>query len=236
MEDIFGKALLDYLEGNDRENIKTNSSVAGKDLMPLSYLFRAFEEMPLLEQKALELCKGSVLDIGCGAGPHSLWLQNHGFKVTALDSSKGAIDTCRSLGIEKTVHCGVLDYSGTTFDTLLLLMNGIGIVGRLALLVTYLEHFKKLLNPGGQVLMDSSNIIYMYEEDDDGGVWIPGDRDYYGEVEFTMEYKGQKSPSFYWLYLDFNTLENAAMAHGFTCDLVSQGEHYDYLARLTLKK
>lgn len=235
MEDIFGKALLDYQNGNDWEDIKTHSSVAGEDVMPLPYLFRNFDEMPVLEQMALKLCKGRILDIGCGAGPHSLWLQNNGFAVTALDASKGAVEASRSNGVEKTVHAEILSYSGTTFDTLLLLMNGIGIVGRLAMLGTYLEHFKKLLSPNGQVLMDSSDIIYMYEADDDGGVWIPGDKDYYGEVEFTMKYKGQKSNSFKWLYIDFDTLANAAEAHGFRCELVSQGEHYDYLARLTLK-
>lgn len=235
MEDIFGKALLDYQKGNDWEDIKTYSSVAGEDVMPLPYLFRSFDEMPLLEQQALKLCRGSVLDIGCGAGPHSLWLQNNGFEVMALDTSKKAVEVSRLQGIEKTVHSDILQYSGTTFDTLLLLMNGIGIVGRLALLDTYLKHFKKLLNPGGQILMDSSDIIYMYEADQDGGVWIPADSDYYGEVTFTMEYKGQKGNPFYWLYLDFNTLKNAANAHGFICELVSKGEHYDYLARLTPK-
>ncbi len=93
--DIFGKALLDYQKGNYIEDIKTISSLDEEDIIPVPYLFRNYEEMPVIEQKALQLCRGSVLDIGCGAGSHSLYLQEKEFQVTALDSSQGAIETCK---------------------------------------------------------------------------------------------------------------------------------------------
>ncbi|UJH66633.1 bifunctional 2-polyprenyl-6-hydroxyphenol methylase/3-demethylubiquinol 3-O-methyltransferase UbiG [Allomuricauda sp. SCSIO 65647] len=235
MDDILGRALLDFQKGAYTEDIKTFSSLDEEDVMPLPYLFRNYSEMPKLEQKALHLCQGKILDIGCGAGSHSLYLQGQGHEVTCIDSSKGAVDTCGLRGLTKVIYGDILTYSGTTFDTLLLLMNGIGIVGRLEKLTFYLDHFKKLLKPGGQILMDSSDIIYMYDQDEDGGRWIPGELNYYGEVQFTLEYKGKRSDPFDWLYIDYNTLRNIAETNDFSCELVSQGEHYDYLARLTIK-
>lgn len=231
--DIFGQALLDYHNGNYTQDIITYSSLDEEDIIPVPYLFRTFEKMPLLEQKALELCKGHVLDIGCGAGSHSLYLQENGYKVTGLDNSIGAIKTSKLRGVEETIHASILDFKNQKFDTLLLLMNGIGIAGKLSGLKDFLTHLKSLLKPNGQILLDSSDIIYMFDADDDGGHWIPDTFDYYGEVTFTMQYCEQKSNPFSWLYLDFNTLQNAASDNALHCELVSEGEHYDYLARLT---
>lgn len=235
--DIFGQALLDYHKGNYTQDIITYSSLDEEDTIPLPYLFRTFEKMPPLEQKALELCKGHVLDIGCGAGSHSLYLQENGCKVTGLDSSKGAIKTSKLRGVEETILASILDYKKQKFDTLLLLMNGIGIAGKLTLLKGFLTHLKSLLKPNGQILLDSSDIIYMFDEDDDGPDsyrdWIPDSVTYYGEVIFTMQYHEQKSNPFSWLYLDFNTLQTAALDNELSCELVSEGEHYDYLAKLT---
>lgn len=233
--DVFGEALLDYQKGMYSEDIKTFSSLDEEDLMPLPHLFRSYNKMPILEQRALKLCQGNILDIGAGAGNHSLFLQEKGFQTTALDISLGAIETCRLRGVKNTIHKSILNYSGTKFDTLLLVMNGIGIVEKLINLDNYLKHFKLLLKPTGQILVDSSDIIYMYKQDEDGGYWIPDNSTYYGEVEFTMEYKNMKSNPFWWLYLDYNTLKNTCEANGLNCELVSDGEHYDYLARLTLK-
>lgn len=233
-EDLLGTALVDYVNNNYTEDLKTYSSLDEEAVMPLPYLFRTFEEMPMLEQKALELSKGSILDIGCGAGSHSLWLQNNNHKVTALDTSPGAIAVCKKRGIAHCVESEFLTLATGTYDTLLLLMNGIGIAGKLKHLPDYLTHFKKLLKPGGKVLLDSSDIIYMFDQDEDGGYWTPGNVDYYGEVSFTFSYKNQIGPKFDWLYLDFNTLAYYAETHGFTCELLAEGEHYDYLAKLTV--
>tara|TARA_A100000171_G_C2106510_1_gene132595 strand:+ start:452 stop:1165 length:714 start_codon:yes stop_codon:yes gene_type:complete len=233
-KDILGKAVLDYQTGNYSEDIKTYSSLDEEDMIPIPYLFRDFKKMPALEQKALKLCKGNILDIGCGAGSHSLYLQKKGFDVTALDQSPGAIETCKLRGIEHTVLQGIQDFKLQKYDTLLMLMNGIGIVGKLKNIDQFLSHLKSLLKPKGQILLDSSDIIYMYDEDEDGGYWIPDDQNYYGEVTFEMEYRGERSDPLDWLYLDYNTLQRAANANNLTCELVSKGKHYDYLAKLTL--
>ncbi len=232
-KDILGRALLDYQSGKYSEDIKTYSSLDEEDIIPIPYLFRDFKKMPLLEQKALKLCKGNILDIGCGAGGHSLYLQKKGFTVTALDQSPGAIETCKLRGLEHTVLQTVQDFKLQKYDTLLMLMNGIGIVGKLRNIDLFFSHLKTLLKPNGQILLDSSDIIYMYEEDEDGGYWIPDDQNYYGEVTFVMEYQGEKSEPLDWLYLDYNTLQRAAFANNLSCELVSKGKHYDYLAKLT---
>ena len=231
--DIIGNALLDYQTKGIPTNITTFSSLDEEDNMSVAYLFRGYEQMPLLERKALQLCRGNILDIGCGAGSHTMYLQQKGHDVTALDRSSGAVEVCKLRGVTKTENKDILNFSGIKFDTLLLLMNGIGLVGTLQGLRTHLKHFKKLLHTKGQVLMDSSNIIYMFEQDRDGGFWVPGKETYYGEVQFTMGYQVQKGTPFPWLYIDFETLNAICFLEGFNCELVSEGEHYDYLARLT---
>ncbi len=236
MTDIFGKALLDFHSGNYTEDIKTYSSLGDEDVIPLPYLFRSFEGMPEIEQKALEMAQGKVLDIGCGAGSHTLYLQNAGFDVTGLDHSEGAIAVCKKRGVRSLVHSSILDFHDTQFDTLLLLMNGIGLCGTLEKLYDFLAHLKSLLSPEGQILLDSSDIVYMFDEDEDGGIWVPGDREYYGEVTFSMKYKQHQDPPFDWLYLDFNMLKECCNSQDLDCELVISGKHYDYLARLSLKR
>ncbi|WP_422860787.1 class I SAM-dependent methyltransferase [Flagellimonas sp. S174] len=234
-KDILGNALLDYHNDRYSEDIITFSSLDEQDTIPLPYLFRSYKEMPKIEQSALELSFGKVLDIGCGAGSHSIFLQEKGHIVIGLDSSPGAIEVCKLRGLKSTVHSKIEYYKEEQFDTLLLLMNGIGLAGRLSSLEGFLIHLMELLKPNGQILLDSSDIIYMFDQDEDGGVWVPGDKKYYGEVTFSMEYKGQRGEVFDWLYLDFNTLKECCNSLNLNCELVISGEHYDYLAKLSVK-
>ncbi|KDN53724.1 class I SAM-dependent methyltransferase [Flavobacterium seoulense] len=235
MKDLFGKAILDFKTKNSPENLITETSISEEDEMSVAYLFRDFNEMPKLEQKALELTKGKTLDVGCGAGSHSLYLQNEkNLDVTAIDISKNAIEACQLRGVASVKAANILDLdSNEKFDTILLLMNGTGIFGTLAKTDQFLQKLKSLLKPNGQILIDSSDIIYMFDQDEDGAYEIPANG-YYGELEFSISYKGEKEATFPWLYLDYNTLQNAAFANGLQCELILEGEHYDYLARLSL--
>ena len=235
MKDLFGKAILDYQTNNSPEDILTETSISEADEMSVAYLFRNYNEMPKLEQKALQLAKGKVLDVGCGAGSHALELQNErNLEVTAIDISENAVKACQLRGIENVKVANILDLdSENKFDTILLLMNGTGIFGTLNETAKYLQKLKSLLNEGGQILIDSSDLIYMFDQDEDGAYSIPADG-YYGELTFTVQYKGETEETFPWLYLDYNTLQNAANANGLQCELIAEGEHFDYLARLTL--
>ena len=235
MKDLFGKAILDYQTNNSPEDLITETSISEADEMSVAYLFRNYSEMPKLEQKALQLAKGKVLDVGCGAGSHALELQNERkLDVTAIDISENAVKACQLRGIENVKVANILDLdSENKFDTILLLMNGTGIFGTLNETAKYLQKLKSLLNEGGQILIDSSDLIYMFDQDEDGAYSIPADG-YYGELTFTVQYKGETEETFPWLYLDYNTLQNAAIANGLQCELIAEGEHFDYLARLTL--
>lgn len=234
MKDLFGKAILDYQINNSPEDLITETSISEEDEMSVAYLFRSYNEMPKLEQKALQLAKGRTLDVGCGAGSHSLYLQNErNIDVTAIDISENAIEACTLRGLKKVKVQNILSLENEKFDTILLLMNGTGIFGTLKETANYLQKLKSLLNPNGQILIDSSDIIYMFDNDEDGGKWIPCDN-YYGELTFKIRYKNETEDEFPWLYLDYNTLQNAAFANGLQCELIFEGEHYDYLAKLSL--
>jgi len=233
-KDLFGKAMLDFATNNNPENIVTETNISEADEMDVSYLFRSFKEMPKLEQKALKLAKGKILDVGCGAGSHALYLQENDFEVMAIDISANAIETCKLRGINNAVVLNLLEIDTTLkFDTIYLLMNGTGIFGKLKNIDQYLSKLKELLTPTGQILIDSSDIVYMFDEDEDGGKWIPMYSDYYGELIFNVSYKGEQEEPFDWLYLDYNTLQNACIAQNLNCELVTEGEHFDYLARIT---
>lgn len=234
MLDLFGKAILDYQTQNAPEPLITATSISDEDEMDVAYLFRPYNLMPKIEQKALQMAYGKVLDVGSGAGSHALSLQNdRNLDVTAIDISENAVQTCKLRGVRNCMTVDVLEFdSEEKFDTIILLMNGTGIFETLSKTALYLRKLKTLLKVNGQILIDSSDLIYMFDEDEDGGLWIPSEN-YYGELTFTVKYKGETEVPFPWLYLDYNTLQNAAFANGFLCELISEGEHYDYLARLT---
>ena len=240
MKDLFGKAILDFQTNNSPEDLITETTISDEDEMSVAYLFRDFSVMPKLEQQALLLSKGKVLDVGCGAGSHSLYLQKEkNLEVTAIDISHNAVEACRLRGISDVFEIDILEYnSDEKFDTILLLMNGTGIFGKLENVSKYLQKLKSLMTENGQILIDSSDIIYMFDEDDsedsEGGKWYSGPA-YYGELEFTISYKGEKEVPFPWLYMDYTTLQNAAVANGLQCELILEGDHFDYLARLTYK-
>lgn len=233
MKDLFGQALLDFQKGAFTEDIMTSTNISDDDTLPISYLFRNFKEMPKLEQKALKLAKGHVLDVGCGAGSHSLYLQEKGFQLKSIDISEGAIEVCKLRGVKNAEVKNILNET-ETYDTILLLMNGTGIFQELSQLSKYLKHLKSLLHLNGQILIDSSDIKYMYE-DEDGGFWIDAHANYYGELDYYLSYKGNKQTPIKWLYLDFETLQLACETVGLQCELILEGDHFDYLAKLSLE-
>ena len=232
MKDLFGKAIFDYQTNNSPEDLLTETSISEADEMDVAYLFRSYAEMPKLEQKAMQICQGKILDVGCGAGSHALYLQDNGFDISAIDISEKAIETCRLRGLKKSKVQNILNLKDEKFDTILLLMNGTGIFETLKQTSKYLQKLKSLLNNGGQIVLDSSDIIYMFDKNQDGSYLVPTNG-YYGELTFTVAYKKETEQSFPWLYLDYNTLQNAANANGLECELILEGNHYDYLAKLT---
>ena len=231
MKDLMGNAIWDYFHNGNTEDLQTETSISELDELPVDYLFRDFQGMNKIEQKALKLAQGKILDIGAGAGSHSLYLQNERkLDVTALDISPKSIEVCQLRGIQKTVAQNMLEFSGETFDTILLLMNGTGIFQSLNVIDVYLQKLFSLLNKNVQILIDSTDILYMFDTDEDGGVLIPANG-YYGELDYIVHYKNESEDPIKWLYLDFNTLQNAAENNGFKIEKVLQEED-SYLAKL----
>lgn len=234
MKDLMGRAIWDYFYQENPEDLQTETSISELDDLPVSYLFRNYKEMNALEQKALDLSFGKVLDVGAGAGSHSLYLQNkRNLDVTALDISPKSIEICKARGVKNAVCEDFLKFSEGKFDTILLLMNGTGIFQSLEHIDQYLQKLKNLISENGQILIDSTDILYMYDQDDDGGVLVPA-TGYYGELDYYVHYKGESELPMKWLYLDFNTLKNAAIANGFKIQKIKQLDD-SYLAKLTVK-
>ncbi len=233
--DAYGAGFLDYLSGKKDKVFSVHCNIAETDSIPVSYFFRTWKDFPEIEQKALSFCKGRVLDVGAGTGVHSLYLQSQNFDVTAIEMSKGAVEVMQKRGVSKTKHCDFYSLENEKFDTILLLMNGLGVVGRIDNLPVFFEQLKKLLAPGGQIIVDSSDLIYLYQEED-GSCMIDLNGPYYGEVEYKIDYRDIKGESFEWIFIDKGTFANAAEANGFKFELLYEDEHYLYLSRLTLQE
>ena len=226
-----GAAILDYQTKGKAGKLSILSSMFEEDEMPVKHLFRNLEEMPMLEQKALSLAKGKVLDVGAGAGCHALALQAQSIAVKAIDISPLSCEAMELRGVMDAECINLFDeHLETGFDTILLLMNGTGIAGKIENLPALFNRLKALLNKGGQILIDSSDIKYIYENED-GSFGINLNAAYYGEVDYQMVYKDVKGDSFDWLYVDFPLLKSIAESCGLHGELIAEGEHYDYLAR-----
>ena len=234
-KDPMGTAILDYLEHGKADKLRVFSSQFDEDEIPVRTLFRTEKQMAPLERTALQLATGRILDVGAGSGCHSLILQAAGKEVEAIDISPLSVEVMRKRGVKQATQANLFNESFCgSYDTLLMLMNGSGIIGRLENLPAFFRKAKQLLRPGGSILMDSSDLRYLYE-DEDGSFVIDIAGDYYGEVDFKMQYKDIIGDQFDWLYIDFQTLSLYAAQNGFKAERVKEGKHYDYLAQLRPK-
>ena len=232
--DPIGQAIHNYYFDNDKEFLDVDSNYTENEEIDPARFFREFKEMPDLEKTALDRCHGRILDVGAGAGSHALELQTRGFDVTALDKSELAVAVMLQRGIAKVIHEDIFRLKSDNFDTILLLMNGIGIAGTIEGLKKLLTHLKLLLAPKGQILLDSTDIFYLFEEED-GSVWTDlASGDYYGEMTYTVNYKKDITATFPWLFIDFETLSGIAAECGFSCELAGEGADNDFLARLSI--
>ena len=232
--DPMGRAIAEYWKTKTADRLRVFSRMFEEDDIPLTTLFRSYEDMPEIERKALDMAKGRILDVGAGAACHSLVLQKRGLDVTAIDISPLSVETMKERGVMNVIEQDFFTLEGQ-YDTILLLMNGIGIVGTLERMPEFFRQLNKILVPGGQVLCDSSDISYVFE-DEEGMIDIPNEMDYYGEHSFRMQYKDTIGEPFDWLYIDADTLKEKAGRFGYAVEVVAEGEHYDYLARITKKE
>lgn len=235
-KDPMGVAIAEYHRTGRAGTLRVFSSQFDEDEIPVEQLFRTIDDMPLVEQRALALARGKILDVGAGSGCHALALQNMGKEVTAIDISELSVEVMCERGVRDARAVDLYDERFVEqFDTILLLMNGSGIIGNMEGMERFFYRMKQLLRPRGCIYMDSSDLKYLFEEED-GSFLIDMAGDYYGVVDFRMQYKQVKGEGFDWLYIDFDTLSYYAEQYGFCAEVVCVGEHYDYLAALRMKE
>ena len=226
-----GRAIAEYWKTKTADKLRVFSPMFEEDEIPLTTLFRSYEDMPKIERKALDMAKGRILDVGAASGCHSLVIQERGLDVTAIDISPLSVETMKERGVKKVIEQNFFTLEGQ-YDTILMLMNGIGIVGTLERMPELFRQLDKILAPGGQVLCDSSDISYVFE-DEEGIIDIPDEIGYYGEQSFRMQYKDTIGEPFNWLYIDADTLRQMAESCEYAVEVIAKGEHYDYLAKIT---
>jgi SAM-dependent methyltransferase len=226
-----GLGMKDYFESGQRIHIKVYTVDGEVTPYPAELFFREYDDFGIFDELACHHAYGRVLDVGAGAGCISTFLQGMGLEVTAIEISPDAVEVMRKMGV-KDARCGdFFDLKGEQWDTILLLMNGIGFVGKLERLDRFLAHCKQLLKPGGQILFDSSDIAQADLGDVD---YTGGDSAYEGEVWYQLEYKGIKGAPYYWLYVDQVTLRRHAEAAGYEFTLLEEADEGYYFGRLRL--
>lgn len=228
--DPMGQAIHDYHANGVAGRLRVFSPQFDEDEIPVSTLFRTYADMPPIEQEALTMARGSILDVGAGAGCHSLALQEMGKEVKAIDLSALSVEVMKQRGVRDAAVCDFYELQGS-FDTILMLMNGSGIIGRIDNMARFFNKARQLLTEGGMILMDSTDIRYVFENED-GSLDIDLAAGYYGELEYSMQYKNIRSKPFPWLYIDFPLLRHYAAQQGFTATMVRE-EEYSYLCQLT---
>ena len=229
MKDVLGEALSDYYQHGAAAKLWVHNKYGPKEEMRVAVYFRDADKMPELEWIALQHCKGRVLDIGAGAGSHSLVLQQMGLDVTALDLSPGAASVMEQRGVKKILRQDFFELSAGDlgcFDTLLLLMNGIGLAGTLDGLRRFLGQARKIMAPGATLIFDSSDLAYMYD-----GKVPAGLPEYYGEILYQYGYRRQRSDWFKWLFIDRKTLTSLAAEEGWRTELLFEDESDQYLVK-----
>ncbi|TXF79020.1 class I SAM-dependent methyltransferase [Chryseobacterium sp.] len=225
MTDLPGLAIHDFYYGKNTAGLFVEDRFGPEVEMPVSLYFRTAEEMPELERIALEECRGRVLDIGAGAGSHALELERKSLDVTALEISPKSCEVMEQRGLRKVLLKDFFQLEDEKFDTLLLLMNGVGISSTLAGFRDFLKKCSSLLNPSGSLIFDSCDIAYMYED-------LEFPQNYYGEVECRYHYGTALTDWFKWLYIDQGTMKKTAGEEGWSAEIVYTDEIDQYLAVL----
>ena len=227
MKDIFGKALSAYFHGNQSSKLILHNKFSEPDELELDGYFFEVDELTDLELIALDFFKGKIADIGAATGRHTLYLQSQENDVTAIELSNNCIELMKERDVKNTIHSDYFQLTGVKFDTLLLLMNGIGIAGSLTGYKSFLKKANELLNPDGILIFDSSDVSYLKNE-----YQLPV-KDYFGEIDYCYEWETEQSDWFTWLYMDQKTLTEVSEECGWNAQIVFEEEDGQYLAILT---
>lgn len=230
----FGEALEDFYNGKKNAEITLIRDDGFEFNVPIEYFFRSPKDFLNLEKEAIRLCKGKVLDMGAGVGPHSLELQRLGLEVYAIDISSHACEIMKKRGV-KNVQCSdFYNLKMDSFDTILLLGRSIGFVGNLKGIKKFLSYCKTRLNPEGIIILDSIDIrltqeqvhLNFQERNRKLGKYI-------GEASFQMKYNNILGDKFHNVQIDPDTLNEITQELGLPCKILCKEEDGMYLAKIS---
>ncbi len=156
-QDAIGHGMLEYYStGKAMEIIERDDGHFN-----VSEGFAAYFSEPDLwpdrYKEALKHVHGRVLDIGCGAGMHTLYLQEQGVSVTAVDNSPKAIEVCRLRGVKDARILPITKISRhiEPFDSIIMLGNNFGLFANPQRAKRLLQRFNNLTFPGGTLIAES---------------------------------------------------------------------------------
>jgi len=225
--DTYSQALQNYNDGKEPFSYEIVRNDGYSSVVPLSVFFDDFS-FTSIELLALDRCKGKIIDVGAGAGRHTLELQRRNANVTAIDISKSAVTVMKSRGVKKIIHSDIMDLSDVKYDTLLMLMNGIGMVGSPENLDKFLIKAKQLLSKNGIIIFDSVDVLktdnqkhISYREKNIQNGKLPG------QQKLRINYSGVSGEWFNWLHINFKEVS--------TVELVSEKENGQYVAELQIE-
>jgi SAM-dependent methyltransferase len=226
------RAFQAYQGGREDVEVLVHTDEGEADRLPVSLFFRGPDGLRGPDRAALARSRGRILDVGAGVGAVALILQEMGRTVTALEVIPEAVAIMALRGVEHPVEGTLHDLPpNRAFDTVLVLMNGAALAGTLAGLPPFLRVLRGLTDPGGQVLMDSTDLLT-------GSGWEPTSNpesleEYPGNLHYQMEFRGVRGAPFPQLFVDPATLGIMAGEEGWAAEVVWQGDGGEYLARLT---
>jgi len=227
-----GIALKEFYEGNKQAKVIFHRDDGLKEDHYVFHYYCTEKEFSFIEKQAIALCRGKVLDIGAGVGPHSLELQKLGLEVYAIDISLNACEIMKKRGIKNVRFSTVYDLDEKNFDTILLMGRTIGFVEDLLGLKKFLNFCKNLLASEGYILLDSLDVrsttipehLAYQERNRKLGRYI-------GVIGLQMEYKGKLGEKFKLLHVDPQTLKECAKETGWSCEIL-KNENGNYLVKI----
>ncbi|MBT8479844.1 MAG: methyltransferase domain-containing protein [Gemmatimonadetes bacterium] len=229
------RALLAFAAGQADAQLLVVDDLGDSDVLPAQWFFRGVEAFPALERLALDLCEGRVLDLGAGAGCHSLVLQERGHPVCAVEILPELVDLLRRRGIRDARGGSVFQPPAGRWDTLLMLMNGWGLPETLAGLERFLGEADRLVTPGGRIIADSTDMRRFaagWRSEAGTRLALREDGRYVGEIQFQLEFAGGRGAPFSQLYVDPDTLSAVAERAGWNVEIAARGENGAFLSVL----
>src|SRR5262245_13052119 len=160
-QDAYGVQLLAQYHSRAKtvEIIERDDSYIATGSDPGLY-FREYKNWSAPERRTLRFARGRILDIGCGAGRHSLYLQSRGFAVTGIDDSPGAVKVCKLRGLRKVLLRPIRQidkFKPPTFDTVLLLGNNFGLFSSAKEAKVILRKLSRITSPQARIIAGTRN-------------------------------------------------------------------------------